>query len=104
MGCRESTSRFIRLKTNSVFASASGHFSVREKIGEIVKIVELAPLRLIFQGLTLAQRAELQAIVECRYQQLSAPVCESLVALGLARLEGNKFIATDDGRYVVSLL
>jgi len=85
----ESTSRFLRLKPNSVAASASGHFTVREEIGELVKIVELARLRPIFQGLTLAKRAQLQAIVECRYRQLSAPVCESLVALGLARVQGS---------------
>jgi hypothetical protein len=54
--------------------------------------------------LTPAQRDYLTKIAECHYQQLSAPVCESLVDLGLVRLDGKRFIATEDGRYVASLL
>ena len=69
-----------------------------------MKITTLARLRGIYQGLTPAQRAQLKAIVECQHEQRNAPVCESLVDLGLARLEGDKFIATEDGRYVASLL
>ena len=69
-----------------------------------MKITTLARLRSIYQGLTPAQRAQLQGIVECQHQLLNASVCESLVDLGLARLEGNRFIATEDGRYVASLL
>ena len=73
-----------------------------------MKIAELARLRSIYQGLTLSQRAQLMAIVQCDHQQLTAPVCESLVALELVRLDGdkywNKYIATEDGRYLASLL
>jgi len=72
-----------------------------------VKIAESARLRGIYQGLTLAQRAQLMAIVLCDNQPISTPVCESLVALKLIRLDGdeywNKYVATEDGRYVASL-
>ena len=72
-----------------------------------MKIATLARLRGIYQGLTLAQRAQLMAIVQCDYQQLTIPVCESLVAFELVRLDGdkywNKYVATEDGRYVASL-
>ena len=69
-----------------------------------MKITTLVRLRGIYHALTLTQRTQLKAIVECQHHQLSAPVCESLVALGLARFDGNMFIATEDGRYVASLL
>ena len=73
-----------------------------------MKIATLIRLRGIYQGLTLAQRAQLMAIVQCDYQQLTAPVCESLVALELVRLDGdkswNKYVATEDGRFVASLV
>jgi len=72
-----------------------------------VKIAELARLRGIYEGLTLAQRAQLMAVVQCDKQPLTMPVCESLVALGLVRLDGdeysNKYVATEDGRYIASL-
>ena len=72
-----------------------------------MKITELARLRGIYQGLTLAQRAQLMAIVQCDYRQLTMPVCESLVALDLIRVDGdqywNKYVATEDGRYIASL-
>ena len=72
-----------------------------------MKIAELARLRGIYEGLTLAQRAQLMAVVQCDKQPLTMPVCESLVALGLVRLDGdeysNKYVATEDGCYIASL-
>ena len=76
-----------------------------------MKIATLARLRGIYQGLTLAQRAQLMAIVQCDYRQLTMPVCESLAALELVRLDGDKYwdkywdkyVATEEGRYVASL-
>ena len=62
-----------------------------------------ARLRDVCSCLTLAQRANLQAIVEGRHSGLIEPVCESLVAIGLLRRSGDKFVATDTGLYVVSL-
>ena len=53
--------------------------------------------------LTIAQRANLKAVVEGRHSGLIEPVCESLVDVGLLRRSGNKFVATDAGRYVVTL-
>ena len=64
----------------------------------------LARLRDVFMGLTLAQRHNLKAVVEAKPQQLSTPVCESLIDLGLVRRDGDALIATEDGRYVASLL
>jgi hypothetical protein len=52
-------------------------------------------------GLTLAQRRNLQAIVEGRSEGLIAPVCESLVDVGLVRRSGDKFVATNAGCYIV---
>ena len=68
-----------------------------------VDISTLARLRSIYQGLTSAQHAQLMAIAQCDNHQLSMPLCESLVALGLIRLDGNKYFMTEDGRYIVSL-
>ena len=53
--------------------------------------------------LTIAQRANLKAVVEGRHSGLIEPVCESLVDVGLLRRSGNKFVATDNGCYVVTL-
>jgi len=72
-----------------------------------VKIGTLARLRGIYVDLTLAQRAQLMAIVQCDNQPLTLSVCVSLVALELVRLDGDKYwnnyVATEDGRYVASL-
>jgi len=69
----------------------------------MLDIKTFARLCSVSQNLTPAQRAQLMSIVECSYQQLKTPICESLAALGLVRLDGNKYIATEDGRYVASL-
>ena len=73
-----------------------------------VDIRTLARLRSTYQALTPAQRVQLKSIVECQYQELSAPDCEILVSLGLVRLDGdqywNEYIATEDGSYVARLL
>jgi len=68
-----------------------------------VDISTLSRLRSIYQVLTSAQHAQLMAIARCDNQQLSMPLCESLVALGLIRLAGNKYFMTEDGRYIASL-
>ena len=60
-------------------------------------------LRNVYLGLTIAQRANLKAIVEGRHSGLIEPVCESLVDIGLLRRSGDKFVATATGLYVVSL-
>ena len=69
----------------------------------ILDIKTFARLCSVSQSLTPAQRAQLMSIVECSYGQLNTPICESLAALGLVRLDGNKYIATEDGRYVATL-
>ena len=69
----------------------------------ILDIKTFARLCSVSQSLTPAQRAQLMSIVECSYQQLKTPIWESLAALGLVRLDGNKYIATEDGRYVATL-
>ena len=66
-------------------------------------ISTLSRLRSIYHGLTSAQHAPLMAIAQCDSQALSMPLCESLVALGLVRLDGNKYFLTEDGRYIASL-
>ena len=66
-------------------------------------ISTLSRLRSIYQSLTSAQHAQLMAIAQCDNQQLSMPLCESLVTLGLIRLDGNKYFMTEDGRYIASL-
>ena len=53
--------------------------------------------------LTIAQRANLKAVVEGRHSGLIGPVCETLVDFGLLRRSGDKFVATDTGLYVVTL-
>ena len=53
--------------------------------------------------LTIAQRANLKAVVDGRHSGLTEPVCESLVDVGLLRRSGDKFVATDSGCYVVTL-
>ena len=53
--------------------------------------------------LTIAQRANLKAIVEGRHSGLIEPVCESLIDVGLLRRSGDKFVATDSGCYVAML-
>ena len=62
-----------------------------------------ARLRDVHLCLTIAQRANLKAVVEGRHSGLIEPVCESLIDVGLLRRSGNKFVATDAGRYVVTL-
>ena len=62
-----------------------------------------ARLRDLCSCLTIAQRANLKAIVEGRHSELIGPVCESLVDFGLLRRSGDKFVATDTGLYVVTL-
>ena len=66
-------------------------------------ISTLSRLRSIYQGLTSEQHAQLIAIARCDNQQVSMPLYESLVALGLIRLAGNKYFMTEDGRYIASL-
>ena len=68
-----------------------------------MKFSELARLRGIYQRLTPAQRAQLMAIVQCDNQPLTLSVCVSLVALELVRLDGEKYLATEHGRFVASL-
>lgn len=68
-----------------------------------MKLTTLARLRNVFYGLTLAQRRNLKAIVKAEAQQLSTPVCESLIDLGLAGREGDTLTATEDGHYIASL-
>jgi len=68
-----------------------------------VEIRTLARLRNINQHLTSTQRAQLVAIAQCHYQQLIAPIRESLANLGLVRLDGNRYLTTEDGRYIASL-
>ena len=53
--------------------------------------------------LTIAQRANLKAIAEGRHSALIEPVCESLVDVGLVSRFGDKFVATGDGLFVVTL-
>ena len=53
--------------------------------------------------LTIAQRANLKAVVEGRHSGLIEPVCESLVDVGLVSRFGDKFVATGDGLFVVTL-
>ena len=67
-----------------------------------MNISTLSRLRSIYRGLTSAQHAQLMAIAQCD-NQLSMPLCESLVTLGLIRLDGNKYFMTEDGRYLASL-
>jgi hypothetical protein len=62
-----------------------------------------ARLRDVYLCLTIAQRANLKAVVEGRHSGLIEPVCESLVDVGLLRRSGDKFVATDAGSYVVTL-
>ena len=60
-----------------------------------------ARLRDLCSCLTIAQRANLKAIVEGRHSGLIEPVCESLVDVGLVSRFGDKFVATGDGLFVV---
>jgi hypothetical protein len=53
--------------------------------------------------MTPAQRQYLKLIVEAGSHPLNTPVIGDLIALGLARREGQKVVATDDGHYVASL-
>jgi hypothetical protein len=57
----------------------------------------------MYVGLTYAQRDHLKVIVESRPEVLSVTLCGFLVDLGLARVDGESFTATEDGRYVASL-
>jgi hypothetical protein len=57
----------------------------------------------VCQSLTPAQHAQLWAIVQCDQKQVNTPICESLVALGLVRVEGDRYVTTHDGSYVASL-
>ena len=63
----------------------------------------LARLHSVYDGLSLDQRHHLKVIVESRPEVLSVTLCGFLVDLGLARVDGESFTATDDGRYVASL-
>jgi hypothetical protein len=56
-----------------------------------------------YLGLTIAQRRCLKAIIEAQNSALIEPVCQSLVDVGLVRRTGNKFVASDAGRFVVTL-
>ena len=89
-------------KSNSALSLTGGHFEAGGKEA-FVNISTLSRLRSIYYGLTSAQHAQLLAIAQCDNQQLSMPLCESLVALGLIRLAGNKYFMTEDGRYSASL-
>jgi len=62
-----------------------------------------ARLRYVYDGLTIEQRHHLKVIVESRPEVLSVTLCGFLVDLGLARVDGESFTATEDGRYVASL-
>ena len=55
-----------------------------------MKIGTLARLRGIYVDLTLAQRAQLMAIVQCDNQPLSTSVWESLEALELVCVDGDE--------------
>ena len=68
-----------------------------------VDIATMARLRSMYVGLTYAQRDHLKVIVESRPEVLSVTLCGFLVDLGLARVDGESFTATEDGRYVASL-
>lgn len=68
-----------------------------------MEIRTLARLRTINQNLTSTQRAQLVAISQRHYQELIAPICECLATLGLVHLDGNKYLTTEDGRYIASL-
>jgi len=57
----------------------------------------------VFQNSPPEQRAQLVAIAHGRSQQPNTPICENLVVLGLVGLVENKYIATEDGRFVTSL-
>ena len=57
----------------------------------------------VYSCLTVAQRTNLKAIVEGRHSGLIEPVCEGLVDVGLVRRSGDNFVATEAGRYVVTL-
>ena len=63
----------------------------------------MSRLRSVYVGLTYAQRDHLKVIVESRPEVLSVTLCGFLVDLGLARVDGESFTATEDGRYVASL-
>ena len=68
-----------------------------------LKITEQWRLRGIYIGLTLIQRQQLRLIVADRTRSLNSGVTEDLIELGLARREGDKVVATEDGQYVASL-
>ena len=68
-----------------------------------MKITTLAHLRTICLGMTPAQREYLKSIVETGSHPLNSPVLWDLIALGLARQEGQKVVATEDGHYVATL-
>ena len=65
--------------------------------------MDLARLRDLYFHLTLAQRQHLDWIVEAGSRPLNTRVLEDLIRLGLARRDGNKVVATEDGRYVALL-
>ena len=62
-----------------------------------------ARLHDVYLCLTIAQRANLKAIAEGRHSALIEHVCESLVDVGLVSRFGDKFVATGDGLFVVTL-
>ena len=62
-----------------------------------------ARLHDVYLCLTIAQRANLKAIVEGQHSGLIEPVCESLVDAGLVIRSGDRFVATGAGLYVVTL-
>jgi hypothetical protein len=57
----------------------------------------------MYVGMTYAQRHHLKVIVESKPEVLSVTLCATLVDLGLVRVDGKSFTATEDGRYVASL-
>jgi hypothetical protein len=71
--------------------------------GAFVRITTLARRRSLYLRLKRSERHHLKSIVEGRLAGLSAPVCESLIDLGLARRDGDALTATEDGQYVASL-
>jgi hypothetical protein len=60
-------------------------------------------LRAVYRRLTRAEQAQLVAIAQGRNEAVMNPICETLLALGLLRMDGNKYVATEDGRFIAAL-
>jgi hypothetical protein len=67
-----------------------------------MSITTISSVRNVYRSLTRAQYSQLLAIFQSRDEPLKTPICESLVALGLLRLDGNRYVVTDDGRYLAA--